>query len=309
MRVFTIAYSSGASGSRDQLKQIAEASGGLLLRGQDGEHRVRLPLHLQLLLVPAPAPYDRARYNRALIANALLDPFNVVLLAVVLIVGILLGIFAYALPIGAVLVPRGGGADVLRRGRREQGARAREGLASQAGRGGAGEGQARGLRAADRAAAARGADARAADRRRDRARRPALRGGLRGGRPLRGGDGLDRRGARSCSTRRWPTRRPTASRRGWRRCGGDGGQAGARGGADDAAHDAAADGEAARQLLRRDGADPRRAGHGALAARVGVRVVESRACRRSLPPTCARCASGWARGRGDGGRLRGRRPR
>ena len=53
--------------------------------------------------MPPPAPYDRARYNRALIANALLDPFNVVLLAVVLIVGILLGIFAYALPIGAVL--------------------------------------------------------------------------------------------------------------------------------------------------------------------------------------------------------------
>ena len=53
--------------------------------------------------MPAPAPYDRARFNRALIANALLDPFNVVLLAVVLIVGIVLGIFAYALPIGVVL--------------------------------------------------------------------------------------------------------------------------------------------------------------------------------------------------------------
>ena len=53
--------------------------------------------------MPAPAPYDRERFNRALIANALLDPFNVVLLAVVLIAGILLGIFAYALPIGAVL--------------------------------------------------------------------------------------------------------------------------------------------------------------------------------------------------------------
>src|SRR4051794_26788146 len=53
--------------------------------------------------MPPPAPYDRARYNRALIANALLDPFNVVLLAVVLIVGILLGIFVYALPIGAAL--------------------------------------------------------------------------------------------------------------------------------------------------------------------------------------------------------------
>ena len=50
-----------------------------------------------------PAPYDRGRFNRALIANALLDPFNVVLLAVVLIAGILLGVFAFALPIGVVL--------------------------------------------------------------------------------------------------------------------------------------------------------------------------------------------------------------
>jgi hypothetical protein len=57
--------------------------------------------------VPAPAPYDRARFNRALIANALLDPFNVVLLAVVLIAGILLGIFAFALPIGVALYVAG----------------------------------------------------------------------------------------------------------------------------------------------------------------------------------------------------------
>ena len=53
--------------------------------------------------MPPPAPYDRERFNRALIANALLDPFNVVLLAAVLIVGIVLGIFAFALPIGVVL--------------------------------------------------------------------------------------------------------------------------------------------------------------------------------------------------------------
>src|SRR5215217_1188515 len=46
-----------------------------------------------------PAPYDRGRFNRALIANALLDPFNIVLLAVVLIAGILLGVFAYTLPV------------------------------------------------------------------------------------------------------------------------------------------------------------------------------------------------------------------
>jgi hypothetical protein len=53
--------------------------------------------------VPPPAPYDRGRFNRALIANALLDPFNVVLLAVVLIAGILLGVLAYTLPVAAVL--------------------------------------------------------------------------------------------------------------------------------------------------------------------------------------------------------------
>ena len=53
--------------------------------------------------MPVPEPYDRARFNRALIANALLDPFNIVLFAVVLIAGILLGIFAFALPIGVVL--------------------------------------------------------------------------------------------------------------------------------------------------------------------------------------------------------------
>jgi hypothetical protein len=53
--------------------------------------------------VPAPAPYDRERFNRALIANALLDPFNVVLFAVVLIVGILLGALVYTLPVGVAL--------------------------------------------------------------------------------------------------------------------------------------------------------------------------------------------------------------
>jgi DNA repair exonuclease SbcCD ATPase subunit len=53
--------------------------------------------------MPAPAPYDRGRFNRALIANALVDPFNVVLLAVVLIAGILLGVFALTLPVATVL--------------------------------------------------------------------------------------------------------------------------------------------------------------------------------------------------------------
>ncbi len=48
-------------------------------------------------------PYDRAQYNKALIANALLDPFTIVLVAVVLIAGILLGALAYLAPIAALL--------------------------------------------------------------------------------------------------------------------------------------------------------------------------------------------------------------
>lgn len=47
-------------------------------------------------------PYSRGEYNRALIANALLAPFNIVLLAVILIVGILIGQFALLAPVAAV---------------------------------------------------------------------------------------------------------------------------------------------------------------------------------------------------------------
>ncbi len=48
-------------------------------------------------------PYSREEFNRALVANALLDPFSVVLLAVVLIVGILVGELALLAPVAAVL--------------------------------------------------------------------------------------------------------------------------------------------------------------------------------------------------------------
>jgi hypothetical protein len=54
-------------------------------------------------LAVAEKPYSRGEYNRALVTNALLDPFNVVLLAVVLIVGILVGELALLAPIAAVL--------------------------------------------------------------------------------------------------------------------------------------------------------------------------------------------------------------
>ena len=77
----------------------------------------------------AERPYDRAQYNRALIANALLDPFTIVLTAVVLIAGILLGALPYLAAGRRRALPRRRGAHVLRRGRRAEGARARAGRA------------------------------------------------------------------------------------------------------------------------------------------------------------------------------------
>jgi uncharacterized coiled-coil protein SlyX len=48
-------------------------------------------------------PYTRGEFNRALVLNALLDPFNVVLLAAVLIAGILLGLTGILGPAAVVL--------------------------------------------------------------------------------------------------------------------------------------------------------------------------------------------------------------
>ena len=53
--------------------------------------------------MPERRPYSRGEYNRALIVNALLDPFNVVLLAVILIVGILLHVVVPVLPVAGVV--------------------------------------------------------------------------------------------------------------------------------------------------------------------------------------------------------------
>ena len=48
-------------------------------------------------------PYSRSEFNRALVANALLDPFAIVLLAVVAVAGILLGAAGILVPVGLVL--------------------------------------------------------------------------------------------------------------------------------------------------------------------------------------------------------------
>ena len=51
----------------------------------------------------AARPYTRGQYNRALIVNALTAPFNVLLLAGLLIAGIALGAFGFLLPVAIVL--------------------------------------------------------------------------------------------------------------------------------------------------------------------------------------------------------------
>jgi chromosome segregation ATPase len=48
-------------------------------------------------------PYSRGEFNRALILNALTQPFNVVLLALVLIAGLLVGAFLPVLAVGVVV--------------------------------------------------------------------------------------------------------------------------------------------------------------------------------------------------------------
>jgi hypothetical protein len=53
--------------------------------------------------VPEIQPYSRSQYNRALIANALLNPFNAILLAGMLIAGLLLEVFAIVLPVALVV--------------------------------------------------------------------------------------------------------------------------------------------------------------------------------------------------------------
>jgi len=51
--------------------------------------------------MPAPRrPYSRSDYNRALLRNALLSPFGVLLLAAVLIAGLLLDVFVLTIPVG-----------------------------------------------------------------------------------------------------------------------------------------------------------------------------------------------------------------
>jgi predicted Ser/Thr protein kinase len=63
------------------------------------------PAHELDLTPPSrpPRPYTRSEYNRALILNALIAPFGVVLVAGMLVTGLLLDVFAFVLPVAIVL--------------------------------------------------------------------------------------------------------------------------------------------------------------------------------------------------------------
>jgi chromosome segregation ATPase len=53
--------------------------------------------------MPERRPYSRGEYNRALVANALLSPFNVVLLALMLIAGLVLGVVVPVFGVAVVI--------------------------------------------------------------------------------------------------------------------------------------------------------------------------------------------------------------
>ena len=48
-------------------------------------------------------PYGRSQFNRALVTNALVEPFNVVVLAGMLVAGLLLNVFSLMLPVALVV--------------------------------------------------------------------------------------------------------------------------------------------------------------------------------------------------------------
>ena len=100
VRVFTIAYSPEAGGAREALEDIAKAWAGSPTRATPRTSNRCTRADLQLLLM---GPYSRGEFNRALIANALLSPFNVVLLALMLVAGLLLDVLVFVLPVAAVV--------------------------------------------------------------------------------------------------------------------------------------------------------------------------------------------------------------
>ena len=244
-------------------------------------------------------PYSRSEFNRALIANALLDPFAIVLLAVVAVAGILLGALGILLPVGLVLYGAAAARtyfdeDVANKVLERERGKRRDALESgerpgRPGHAGAADRRpARGARCSARRASARPWRAPSCPTPRCSTRWTASCGRWRA-----------RPGARSCSTTRWPRPRPPAVEE--RLAELDPGQRPGEGRAGGRAHQpaegAAPDGGPAPGLLRRDGEDPDRAGHRARQPGVGVGVHRRRqpaaaGGRRARPARGGRRAGG-----------------
>ena len=243
----------------------------------------------------AERPYDRAQYNRALIANALLDPFTIVLVGARADRGDPARRAAYLLPVAAAAstwAARRAPTSTRTPRRRCSSASARKRRRARSG-----GGQAAGPRAAGAA---------------DRAPRA-------GGAGARGTGSATRSTAPSCPTTRSPTEvdgfvvamdrtagraqllyealadtPPDGVARRLEEVRGDPGRAELAEALTHAARHAAPDGGPAPALLRRARADAGRARHGPLPARLGLGQHRVRARRPSWPARCARCASAWA---------------
>jgi Mg-chelatase subunit ChlD len=252
------------------------------LRGRHRGHRGRLPEYLELLLMPGEMrPYSRSEYNRALVVNALTQPFNVCLLAGIVIAGLLLdlllpllavGIVVYGIAVARTYFDEDEASKVLERERTErrkelEAGRLDPGVLAPPIAGLLSEGRRREARirdAIDRAELPYEEVSQEVDR-----FIPAMEDASRAA-PVRGARQESHRGGRA-APHRGPRRR---------------GQGRADCRARESALRATAHGGPAAALLRRDGAHPRRARHRARQPRLGLsieRAGEPRATRRRGP--------------------------
>ncbi len=98
VRVFTIAY--GRDAHESELSSVRDGLGRQGLQGLHRRHRGGLPLDLQLLLSKTPVTRDALK--RQLAVNAATKPLNIAAPAAVIVVGLLLGVTAVALPVAIV---------------------------------------------------------------------------------------------------------------------------------------------------------------------------------------------------------------
>ena len=281
----------GAQGAREDRRGL----GRQLLPRRPREHRGRVPLDLLVLLAMADLqPYRRREFAGALAANAAAKPFNVAVLVVTMAAAVAVGGAIGLALLVALLVYAA--ACVRTFFDEEEADRCSRACAPTAA---SGSPPARRALRLDELAPPIREHVRAARRREATIREAIERSELPYEEVSAEVDGFVRAMERTAARAQTlyealadnpPEHVEAAAGPGARRAG----PRGARRGARAPGARAAPDGGPARPLLRRDGADDRRARHDPRQPRSACRRPRARRRRRGWPATCAPCASAWA---------------